>query len=157
MRQISMPKASARRAMAVPIRPRPTNTSSAADLARERIRPGRPASFTDKAIGAVDLPRRRHQQAQRQIGHLVGEHIRRMRHFVLLRPCGGHIHAIVANAAHRNQAQIGQLRDYFFTTDSPFATIARVPGATARSFSGSGLGPRSSTRRRRRRRRLFRR
>ena len=72
-----MSNASARLAIARPIRPRPTMPSRAPlDLARQRHRAARPLAVAHVAIGLRDAARDGEDQGEREVGDLVVEHAR---------------------------------------------------------------------------------
>ncbi|MNI56697.1 hypothetical protein D3C73_1117160 [compost metagenome] len=75
----------------------------AANLARPGIAALQPIAALDKTLGAANLPGRRQQQPDRQIGNVIGQHPRRMRDAHTLSPCGQHIHPLVAHTKYGNQ------------------------------------------------------
>ena len=83
----------------------------AADLARQRHRPVRPVAAAHVAVGLDQPARDGEHERDRQVGDLVVEDVGRVRDGDAALARRGDVDAVVADAEHRDELELGQLRD----------------------------------------------
>jgi hypothetical protein len=116
----------------------PTMPSRApAHLARQRHVALQPLAAAHEAVGRRQLARGAQHQAQGQVGHVVVQHVGRVRHHHAARLGGGHVDAVVAHAHHRDHLQRRQLGDEI---GRHLAVAAGGDGADARRHGGQAGG-----------------
>jgi hypothetical protein len=78
----------------------------AAHLARQRHRPVRPGAAAHVAVGLDQPARDGEDERHRQVGDLVVEDVRRVRHGDAALARGGDVDAVVADAEHRDDLEL---------------------------------------------------
>ena len=107
-----MPKTSARRATSRPIRPKPTSPSRrAGEVAAEQLRARPvvlPAAVADPPVGRDDVPARREDQREREVGDGGVEDARRVRDGDAALAARLDVDEVVADAVVRDEAEVGE-------------------------------------------------